>query len=195
MNISETQNVGNITVPAINFNKYTNKIIDILKDLKTRFIDKPITKKPQYSSIIDTKSANKEYKKYVYLAEVKSIIKDMDYLAIEMKKDELIEDEFYDFLEIQQITEYLLLKDVHSKISKEELNFITALFKEFKDIIFLKAELFENKTDENILNYDKEYETFQDKFFNYKEKFYVEMYSPSGKHKKTIDHLYALMKE
>lgn len=192
MNINETTPVGNITLPTINISKYTTKIIGILKDLKSCLTDNSNSNKTQYSTTIDNKSAIEEYEEYVYAAEVKSLINEMDKVADAFRKEEWIDDEFYDFLEIQHISEHIIIKKFHEKTTESEINLLISLFEDFIKIISLKEDLFKN---EELSKYDIEYNLFQDKFSKYKEKFYIEIYTPSDKHKKTIDSLYAIMKE
>jgi hypothetical protein len=192
MNINETTPVRNLTLPTISIGKYTSKIIGILKDLKSRLTENSNSNETQYSTIIDNKSAIKEYEEYVYATEVRSLINEMDRVADEFQKEEWVDDEFYDFLEIQHISEHIIIKNFHEKTTESELDLLISLYEDFIKIISLKEDLFKK---EELSKYDIEYDKFQDKFSKYKEKFYIDIYTPSDKHKKTIDSLYAIMKE
>lgn len=202
MYISERTTVGvTTTIPSVDFKDnigdYNNKIIDFInkffKDLKAR-ISKEYNKM-QYPSIINTVKLNKEDIAYMYSVNISQILEDVDKLAIMLKKQPLIDEEFFDFLEIQQITEYILKNQDYSKPNIDELTIVKDIFEEFSNLINNKADLLDIKTSDNQDKYKKFYVSFKKKFTNYKEQFYLDIYTPSGKHNETIDNLYAIMKE
>lgn len=208
-----------LTIPSLElsnnfnktFNKYKTKFFSILDNLKESLknlrkhlrIKKSNTQKyaQEYATILDNQRLNKEYVKYLHTIDIRPIFESMDKLRVMFKKDPLIEDEFFDFLEIQQITEYLLKNQDHINPNIKELNFIIKLFKDFKEIVFTKENLFgdissqDQVTEEMLSKYEQKYASFEEEFSQDKEKFYLEMYTPSGKHQNTIDSLYAVMKE
>lgn len=202
MYISERTTVGvTTTIPSVDFKynigDYNNKIIDFIKeffkDLKAR-ISKEYNKM-QYPSIINTVKLNKEDIAYMYGVNISQILDDVDKLAIMLKKQPLIDEEFFDFLEIQQITEYILKNQDYSKPDIDELTIVKNIFEEFSKLINNKFDILNIKTSDNQDKYKIIYLSFKKKFTKYKEQFYLDMYTPSGKHNETIDNLYAIMKE
>ncbi|MGA2676247.1 MAG: hypothetical protein ACLQG5_00560 [Methanobacterium sp.] len=202
MYISERTTVGLTTnIPSIdirnNIGSYNNKILDFFneffKDLKDRIITE--YNKSQYPSIINTIKLNKEDIAYMYSVKIHQILEYVNEIAIVLKKQPLIDEEFFDFLEIQQIAEYILKNQDYTKPNVDELKIVLNIFEEFGDLITNKAVLLDVKTSENQDKYKKNYSSFDEKFSKYKEQFYLEIYTPSGKHNTTIDNLYAIMKE
>lgn len=194
------------TFPSINISMYKNKILDFLDELKTRILTKESDKtkeldKYQYASIIDTQTLNKEDLKYAYITQTHSILESVNKIAIMLKKEPLLTKEFFVFLEIQQITEYLLKNQDYTKPNVDAINFIRRLFEEFLEVISIKADLFgdidseDQVTNEMLSKYEPKYASFEDVFSKHKERFYLEMYTPSNKHNETINNLYAIMKE
>lgn len=205
MNISEGTSGLNPTILSIDIDKYKNKIIDFLNELKTRILNKDSDNSQYASSVIDTQTlneeVNEEYIKYLYTTMIHPILESVNKIAFELKEEPIFHKEFFDFLEIQQITECVLKPQDYAKLNIDKVNFLIALFKEFNNLISIKSDLLKNTTpenpvkDETLYKYEEEYASFDKVFSKQKEHFYLEMYTPSGKHKKTIDKLYTIMKE
>lgn len=208
MYISGRNTVGlSLTIPSAdiryNIGKYNNRILEFFnnffKDLKER-IGKE-SEKSQYPSIINEQKIKEADIAFMYSFNINQIFQKVDELAIILKKQSLFKKEFFDFLEIQQITEYTLKNQEYTKPNIDQIKFVKKLFEEFGDLINYKINLFEGITDPKKIEekteskYQQKYTSFQNVLFKYIEQFYLEIYTPSGKHEKTIDNLYAIMKE
>jgi hypothetical protein len=197
MYVSKGNRIGSTTT-ILSFEvirEYKNKIVKFLNDMVDGF------NKSEYPSIIDTSKIDKETEEYLYSIQIQSILENTDKLANMLKKTSLIDKEFFDFLEIQQITEHILKNYSYEDIDVKEIIFIRKLFEIFGELIYNKTDLFDDISSEDQITeeiksqYKQKYALFDEKFSKYKEQFYLEMYTPSGKHKKTINDLYAIMKE
>lgn len=201
MHISKGNMMGvTPTILSIDITKYKNKILEFLNGLKTRVLNKK-SNNVGHVSTINTQRLNEEYMEYKNIIWIHSILESVDELALMLKETTLIDEELFDFLEIQQITEYILKNQNYVKINNDEITFIANLFKKFTNLLSIKFDLFKDKTSKNqveneiLLRYKQEYASFEEMFSKDKERFYSEMYTPSGNHKKTINNLYAIMKE
>lgn len=208
MYISERNTLGSpLTIsPAdirYNIGKYNNKILEFFNkffmDLKER-IGKE-SEKSQYPSIINEQKLKEADIAFMYSFNTNQIFQKVDELAIILRKQPLFREEFFDLLEIQQITEYTLKNQDYTKPDIDQIKFVKKLFEEFSDLINYKINLFDTITDPKKIEekteskYQLKYTSFQRTLFKYKEQFYLEIYTPSGKHEETIDNLYAIMKE
>jgi hypothetical protein len=91
------------------------------------------------------------------------------------------EEEFYDFMDIQGITEYILTK------KKEHIELVRDLITNFIYIFELKIK--------NTENYDIQYKQFKKTLSEAEEEFYTKIYIPTNKHEKTINNIYQITKQ
>lgn len=198
MYVSERTGIGITTTTPLFFEaigEYKNHILKFLDWISKGF------NKSKYPSIINTQKIDKEDEEYLYSIQIQSILEDTDKLANMLQKTSLIDREFFDFLEIQQITEYILKNQNYANPNVEEITFIRKLFENFGEIISIKSNLLKGITSEKQIKgeisskYRQKYRLFDETFSKYKEQFYLEIYTPSGKHEKTIENLRCIMKE
>lgn len=208
MHISERKTLGlSLTIPSVdirhNIGRYNDRILEFFnnffEDLKERISKE--SEKSKYPSIINEQKLKKADIAFIYSININQIVQQDDELAVILKEQPLFREEFFDFLEVQQIMEYTLKNQDYTKPNVDQTKFIKELFEEFSDLINHKVNLLDAIPDQKELEekteskYQPKYESFQKVLFKYKEKFYLEIYTPSGKHKETIDNLYAIMKE
>lgn len=73
------------------------------------------------------------------------LFKNMSHFASSLKKrDDLFYDEYYYFVEIQDMVEYTLNRDF-SKITNDDLDFILEIFLNYFDFLSYKLDVLENK--------------------------------------------------
>ncbi|MBF4474512.1 hypothetical protein [Methanobacterium formicicum] len=203
MFVSERNTFGvSATIPSIDIGKYKNKILEYLNNLVNRVFSKKSNEyDSQYHSIIDTHKLHVEDEIYLHRVWVNSILERVDKLTIMLETEPLLKNEYFDFLAIKQICEYIITKDGYSKPTDQERDLIVKLFEAFVKIIQVKSDLFgdidtkDEITDDMASSYAIEYESFSEEISEYMEKFYLDIYTPSGKHEESINELYAVMKE
>ena len=94
----------------------------------------------------------------------------MNSIASSLKKNELFYDEYFDFCEIQDMTEDTLNRE-ESSIKKSDLEFLLQLVKDFSEIIDFKISLIE-KEEFDDEKYESEYNSYLNRFNESKNYFY-----------------------
>jgi hypothetical protein len=151
--------------------KFLNKLISIPKNFKSD------TSLNITEHIINNKEEVNSYKQTV-----ENLLKTMDDFVNNLYKDSRFKDEeFYDFMDIQRITKYILTE------RKENIELVEGLITKFIDIFELKIK--------STKNYDIQYKQLKKFLSVAKEKFYTEIYIPTNKHEKTINGIYKIMEQ
>lgn len=187
--------------------------ITILKEFLAKLKDIPrkIGKKisidnseNDYLTVLNTNNMNtyaEELDNYVYNNLVDSLLKTMDNIAADLKEEHYVNDELYDFLEIQIITEYILRRDMDD-VKLEDINFLSDLTDSLFDILRLKAKLIPNHIEDinewegkSFNEYCREYEKFEDSLIEKKEIFYSTIYNTNNGYDSTVIALGNIWKE
>ena len=153
------------TPPIINSNKIGEFIAYLKKELR-KIKEEILLKRIQ----------KREYEK-----EVKIILSTMEKIARLLEENPLFkEKEFYDFLNMQHMSEYIL-KDIECFMNYSM--FIDELIIEFKDLIHKKIQMAFEKEE---INYKEEYDQFEDFLFEREEYFYLNIYQAHGEYNDLI---------
>jgi hypothetical protein len=158
------------------------ELMDTLKKFLNKLLSISNLFKSNTAPIIINKNheSNKQDSYDIYK---QNIIKTMNNIANILSEDPLFkEDEFYDFMNIQTITE-----DVLETKKEENIILIYELINKFIDIYELKI----NQNDE----YNNQYNQFKTFLLKSKKKFYTKIYIPIGQHEQTINNIYDIMKQ
>ncbi|MBQ6219727.1 MAG: hypothetical protein IJJ47_08350 [Methanosphaera sp.] len=96
--------------------------------------------------------------------DIEVINKYMDNMADDLEQIELFDEEFYYFMDIRRMFNYI---STDIKLYYENVAFIKEIFKSFKKLIFKKIEV--ESTGNMEINYAREHEEFIEFFYKQKE--------------------------
>lgn len=163
---------------TINKNNYVSVNLEDIEEI-LKIIADVIAKPSKYiinkiksgsTTAVELKYKTKEFQKPHHNVKNIEIYDTMNSIASSLKKNELFYDEYFDFCEIQDMTQDTLNRE-ESLIKKSDLEFLLQIVKDFSDIISLKIELIENKEFDDK-KYESEYNSYLNKFNNSKNYFY-----------------------
>lgn len=159
---------GNINIsPTINI----NYLFDVLKESMGKIKD-----------II--RNMNKTVDKtddFSFQKNITVIKKYMDDLANDFEQIELFDQEFYYFMDIRRMFDYIS-NDIN--LYYENITFIKETFKCFKDLIFKKIEVETTKNTE--INYNQEHDEFVEFLNKQKDIFYRNIYKKTSQYDELI---------
>ena len=163
---------------TINQNNNLNIDLEYIEEILNNIAD-VITKSPKYfinkiksSSVTDV---NPEYEtknlhKTNHNINNEEIYNTMNSIASLLKKNELFYDEYFDFCEIQDMTQDTLNRD-ESLIKKSDLEFLLQLVKDFSEIINIKISLIDDGEFDDE-KYESKYTSYLNRFNKSKNYFY-----------------------
>ena len=163
---------------AINQNNYLSVNLEDIEEI-LKIIADVITKSPKYfinkitsssTTAVELKYETKDFHKTNHDINNEEIYDTMNSIASSLKKNELFYDEYFDFCEIQDMTQDTLNRD-ESLIKKSDLEFLLQLVKDFSEIINIKIGLIENEEFDDE-KYESEYNSYLNRFNKSKNYFY-----------------------
>jgi hypothetical protein len=167
-------------------NKYffdEKPLIEALKKFLDQIIPKFFKNNTSVNIVDEKHEINNQNEDNNYGQNVENLLNTMNDIANILSEDPLFkEDEFYDFMHIQRITEHILKTK-----KRENMGLVYDLITNFIDIYELKTN--------SIEEYDNSYKQFKIFLLESREKFYTQIYTPTNKHKQTINKLYRIMEQ
>lgn len=163
---------------TINQNNYLSVNLEDIEEI-LKIIADVITKSPKYfinkitsssTTAVELKYETKDFQKTNHNINNEEIYDTMNSIASLLKKNELFYDEYFDFCEIQDMTQDTLNRD-ESLIKKSDLEFLLQLVKDFSEIINIKISLIENEEFDDE-KYESEYNSYLNRFNKSKNYFY-----------------------
>lgn len=128
------------------------------------------------SIIMDNDSQVQDYKNFL----VQRILKSSEALLNHIEKTYVLEDEFSNYLEINNILNYIL-SDVNN-VNLNALKLVNNILKDLKEVLIYKKEYFK---DNNLENFKNIYAVFESKFLDFQENYYTNYVNINPDYKKT----------
>ena len=158
---------NNLNVNLESIEEILKIIADAIAKPSKYFIDKI---KSDSATAVELNYETKDFHKTNHNINNEEIYDTMNSIAGSLKKNKLFYDEYFDFCEIQDMTQDTLNRD-ESLIKKSDLEFLLQLVSDFSEIINFKISLIENEefADEK---YESEYNSYLNRFNKSKNYFY-----------------------
>ena len=163
---------------TVNQNNNLNINLESIEEILKNIAD-AITKPPIYiinklksgsATVVELKNETEAFNKTNHNIENIEIYNTMNSIASSLKKNELFYDEYFDFCEIQDMTQDTLNRN-ESSIKKSDLEFLLQLVKDFSEIINIKISLiYDEEFDDE--KYESEYNSYLNRFNKSKNYFY-----------------------
>jgi hypothetical protein len=128
------------------------------------------------SIIMDNDSQVQDYKNFL----VQRILKSSEALFNYIEKTYVLEDEFSNYLEINNILNYILI-DVNN-VNLNALKLVNNILKDLKEVFIYKTAYFK---DNNLENFKNIYVVFESKFLDFQENYYTNYVNINPDYKKT----------
>lgn len=155
----------------IDFDRVTEELKKLLDIFKEKFSNLNFKKQQSFESLVKKYSDDDEFIRK--LASINNLMND---IADKLEVLDSFENEFHNFLSIQNMIRYIA-GDVGRYIHYSA--FVNELTSSFCELINTKISMVKNNEYES---YNKIYKSFDDELFNQEEFFYVNIYEPTHKY-------------